>query len=68
MELLSDAHQSSEDDATNNQPNPSAASLLRCFVCHKISKWPNVQSSATATGGQASNGIMMIEFSCLGQN
>jgi hypothetical protein len=22
----------------------------------------NVQSSATATGGQASNGIMMIEF------
>jgi hypothetical protein len=29
---------------------------------------PNVQSSATATGGGLSNAIMIIEFSCPGQN
>jgi hypothetical protein len=29
---------------------------------------PNDQSSATATGGWASNGMMIIELSCPGQN
>jgi hypothetical protein len=27
--------------------------------------WPNVQSSATATGGKASNGTMIIKFHLL---
>ncbi len=59
----------------NSRPECLSVQATQLLSCHYIlahpcdaRMTPNDPSSATATGGQASNGIMIIEFSCPGQN